>query len=1002
MSISSKGSGQQIDREPPSLGSNTPVATPPPLAPGEDALPTAPIDDLKTEPPEFTPPPSLIASLASAIPVEDTPAAKTGPEFPADDHAASSFELDSDNADMSPPLPATPADILASPAGADETGAHAAADTAPPPIAMAGGAGAGAATAAAMPQPEPHQATDPAPRRVARRRPAGPVRGRIAANDDVPSIGGLIYSLEQKPSRKVFRLAAIVSAVWAVLGGIFAFMTLAPNWAENQSVAALLVDPTTFYCLAAIIVPIAICWLLAVLNWHIASLALRSSTMTEVAIRLAEPDRHAEQSIASLGQAVRRQVSFMNDAVSRALGRAGELEALVHNQVADLERSYESNERRIRGLINELGGERHALLNTSNNVTETLQTLGTEIPQLIEKLSTQQVTLSNIIRGAGDNLEALEGSLSESTGRFESVLGDRTQHLQTVLEDYTTAFSSALGTRTEQMRTAFDGYMETLDATLGNRTENLQTVFEEYARALDTTMANRADALDQQLVERTQSLDAAFQRRLEHFDEQITRSTVNMDHTVNEKAELLTNALEMHARSFRDTMTRQAADLDDSVMNGINAVHRTSENITRQTMRAIDNLSQQSHLLEDVSEQLFTRINGVSERVETQGEKILRVAGQLEDANTRIDGTLQNRHDELTQTLSRLSGKADDFGKTIAGYSNNLEGSLTEMEERARMLTQELRHSTEGRSRELMEELERVKYQTENESQRAMEDLRQRFQSVSTDLSRDFQSLTERLASASDETRQQAALAAEELSREHARLRQQAAMLPQSTQETAETMRQALEDQVRAFEQLTSISKNARSARDVTVPEPPYNASARTGSTPQVSSSPFARRVQQQEQAANQQSFQPRDNGNNSVDSSNWSFGDLLARASHEDSGGRDGDGNANDLDIGMIARAVDTATASTIWNRIRAGQRGVMVRSIYAPEARALFDGIVNKLQSDSDLAGLVNRYLNDFENIVAEADRRDPSGRAAHTELISETGRVYLFLAHAAGRLS
>ena len=116
--------------------------------------------------------------------------------------------------------------------------------------------------------------------------------------------------------------------------------------------------------------------------------------MSEVAIRLAEPDRTAEQSIASLGQSVRRQVSFMNDAVSRALGRAGELEALVHNHVAELERSYEHNERRIRDLIKELSGERHALIDTSTSVTDTLKTLGTEIPMLIEKLSTQQVTLS--------------------------------------------------------------------------------------------------------------------------------------------------------------------------------------------------------------------------------------------------------------------------------------------------------------------------------------------------------------------------------------------------------------------------------------------------------------------------------------------------------------------------------------------------------------------------------------------------------------------------------
>jgi hypothetical protein len=473
-------------------------------------------------------------------------------------------------------------------------------------------------------------ANDTASRRVARRRPAGPVRGKIAANDDVPSIGGLIYALEQKPSTKIYRVAAIASAIWSVVGISYGAITLVPEWSNGASFASLLLNPVTFYTATAVIVPVAIFWLLALLNWHIATLALKSSTMTEVAIRLAEPDRAAEQSIASLGQAVRRQVSFMNDAVSRALGRAGELEALVHNQVADLERSYEQNERRIRGLIQELTGERHALLNTSGSVTETLKTLGTEIPQLIEKLSTQQVTLAGIIKGAGENLANLEGSLATSTGRFEHVLGSRTQELQTVLEDYTTAFSTALGVRTDQMRIAFDSYMQTLDTSLGNRTENLQTVFEEYARALDTTLANRAQALDIQLVERTKSLDDAFQRRLELFDDQIMRSTSAIDSAVSEKAALLTDALDLHARTFRETITRQASDLDDSVMNGVNAVRRTSENITRQTMKAIDGLSHQSGILQNVAENLFSQIHGVTNRFENQGHQILKVAGALD------------------------------------------------------------------------------------------------------------------------------------------------------------------------------------------------------------------------------------------------------------------------------------------------------------------------------------------------------------------------------------
>ena len=105
-----------------------------------------------------------------------------------------------------------------------------------------------------------------------------------------------------------------------------------------------------------------------------------SSAMTEVAVRLAEPDRAAEQSAASLGQAVRRQVSFMNEAISRALGRAGELEALVHNEVAALEKSYSENEHKIKGLIQELVGERHALVSTTDKVSETLKPMGSEVP----------------------------------------------------------------------------------------------------------------------------------------------------------------------------------------------------------------------------------------------------------------------------------------------------------------------------------------------------------------------------------------------------------------------------------------------------------------------------------------------------------------------------------------------------------------------------------------------------------------------------------------------
>jgi hypothetical protein len=126
-----------------------------------------------------------------------------------------------------------------------------------------------------------------------------------------------------------------------------------------------------------------------------------------------------------------------------------------------------------------------------------------------------------------------------------------------------------------------------------------------------------------------------------------------------------------------------------------------------------------------------------------------------------------------------------------------------------------------------------------------------------------------------------------------------------------------------------------------------------------------------------------------------WSLGDLLARASRDD----DGTTRAPLLDIEGIARALDPTTASAIWSRFRAGQRGIMVRSIYTAEGRSSFDDVTERYGRDMDFRRTVDRFLADFERLVRETEQKSP--RAVHDHLVSDAGRVYLFLAHASGRL-
>ena len=983
-------------------------------------------------------------------------------------------------------------------------------------------------------------------RRTARRRPAGPSRGRLAANDDVPTIGGLIYALEQKPSTKPFQYAAVASGAWTAVWLVFAWFMFGSALSTSTGIGDFIVKSNALLVLASVAVPVTLFFFLALIGWRAEELRLRSSTMTEVAIRLAEPDRMAEQSIASLGQAVRRQVSFMNDAVGRALGRAGELEALVHNEVAALERSYDENERKIRGLIQELAGERHALVNTSEHVTQTLRGLGTEIPALIDKLSGQQITLAKIIEGAGQNLNALESAITHTTaglettvnasaGRLEGALGTHATHLQAVLEDYTTALGVALGSRTQQMQAAFDaharaidtelgGRVEQLDNTLGTRTlqleqslaiaaehiaeaigtragevetaftdnlasldsslagrtQALQSVFEEYGRALDTTLARRADALDSQLVERTRALDDAFSDRLRLFDESIQRSTQAIDGAISERSVALSAAMDTHAKQLSTTLTKQAGELDETLMHGISSVRRTSEAITRQSIKAIESLASQSDMLKNISENLLGQIGNVTGRFEQQGAQIMKAASTLETANYKIDSTLQTRHAELSRTLDKLSGKADEFGQFVQGYSTSIEGSIGDAERKARLLTDDLMRSTEARSRATLDDIERMRSSTDLETQRALEDLRGRFSNVSTEVTQQLGSLTSRFDETSEEVRRRAAHAASELETEQRRLREQIEQLPRTTQSSAEAMRRALQDQLKAIEQLTVLTQREAVRRDVAPPVPLPSTDIPQGHAPQQMPQPIhvepmataqaapvrppersdrARALSSltsglaQELAARQApalsemtprsapapapapqapaflpaQMQPSPQSAVAVPPSatasqgrdSWSLGDLLARASVDEEHGQQATQQqppesqpaalppaaapqGPPFNVAQLARALDSATASAIWSKLRGGQRGVMVRSIYSAEGRATFDDVSRRYAGDTNFQATVSRYLTDFERILRDTEQNDPTGRQAQAYANSETGRVYLFLAHASGRLS
>jgi hypothetical protein len=517
------------------------------------------------------------------------------------------------------------------------------------------------------------QARGPAPRRVnddgdntvqitppgqtgrpaGQKRPAAPARSNVPANDDMPSIGGLIYALQQRPSRSPFLIALGASVAWFILGLILSWAVFQKTLETSGSTADLLSNPATVAVVATVIIPIALFWFLAILVWRAQELRLMSSAMTEVAVRLAEPDRMAEQSVASLGQTVRRQVAAMNDAISRALGRAGELEALVHNEVAALERSYTENENRIRNLINELASEREALANNSERVSEALRGIGSQVTREItaasekasQSLGHASVTMTEAFATRGQKITAavtaagaaIDEKMAERGARIteqlvkhgaqaaESLRQSSLEVTRAIQEtsDRTAASISAkgnslvtsvigmservgreipvllekLGAEQTRLSTIIDGAtrnLSALETALAEKTQSLGSTLTDKTTVLQTVLTEHSRHIDTSLAERIQALETILSRRTQNFEVSLSERTKQLDATLTQRAQALEVTVSKHTGTIRDTLDKHSGSMEHTLARQAASIERVVATNASNITRAVEELANRS------------------------------------------------------------------------------------------------------------------------------------------------------------------------------------------------------------------------------------------------------------------------------------------------------------------------------------------------------------------------------------------------------------------------
>ena len=316
-----------------------------------------------------------------------------------------------------------------------------------------------------------------------------------AANDDQQSIGQVLQALQRRPAGTSYTVAAIFSAVWVIgcVGLSWAYLPdLTAALSPGHSAIATIIGVG-----AAALLPIIFFFGVAHMAWRAQELRLIAQSMARVAMRLAEPEGVTQDSMVTVGQAIRREVAAMGDGVERALARASELESLVHNEVAALERTYGDNEVRIRALLQELSNQRDTLVGQAEQVRTAISNVHIDLTQDLSTISDlvgQQVNeaAERITHSLAEKGEHITLALGQISDNMMQQLSERGEDLLERLERASDETSRAIAVASDQLTTS-----------LNFKTEHIGEEFAEIARGLENMMTTRLDGVADGFSERS-------------------------------------------------------------------------------------------------------------------------------------------------------------------------------------------------------------------------------------------------------------------------------------------------------------------------------------------------------------------------------------------------------------------------------------------------------------------------------------------------------------------
>jgi len=774
------------------------------------------------------------------------------------------------------------------------------------------------------------------------------------------------------------------------------------------------------------------------------------TTANDLASQLDQSSSTITERLTNTGEHITGQLeSTANDLASNLENTTSSVTQYFNKTTGDVTTKLADTSTKLLAQLDEAAGDMTIRLDdTTNKLSHQLDSV---TDGMTGKLSDTTVRLTEQLSVAAEDMTAklsdstanialrLNNTSLDMTGRLDSTTSNLTEKLDKASFD----LAERLDLTTNQFHSQLDGVsssmlgrIETTVTDLGKRFDVSAALLEDITGGIterfDGTSESFTKTLDKasgQILNELGSASTAFADGLKVSTDQITG---NFEDTTGKLAERVETA----SKAIEDRTNSASRRLEEAGMKFSGHIDKANDFLSEKLADSAKTMDSQ---LETVSTNLTGRLETTSARV---AKHLQSSSGLVERAvdhfNNNMDKVVHVRENQMDDLVKMLANKAEDVDTMMRNYVSVVEDSLNNAHSKSDDIARLLTAQSGAAASNLQNEIALIEATSDEQISKAAQALGQQYEAVIGSLNSMLASTTSEFADTAQSMRTTAQQVAKDIDFARNELRRSILDLPDETRSNADAMRQVVSDQISALNALANVVRRQTGLLDISGPgaslepdevspgkpegvrsvqkqtrdaSPKKAAKAKpSAAKPSIASQPDTNNTALDMVRAHT-ATNPEDDPISSLAVRNSA--DLLPHLQETQPSARKAkkpttatraiaqlvsklNGAARDL-----SEAFEDRLPKNLERKYNDGQVYVYTHHLYQARGQKMYNMVKHGYHRERLVRGRVDAYIRLFERLLDTVSEAPKGQDMVDTCLASESGKLYLLFAQAAGRI-